>query len=363
MREALELILCNPAYARAKMIFLTSSLACRFAITFKRKIKFLAVAAHPANLAGWISDYQSKWFDRFGHHGASSDETVFAKLVAADDCCVGSDAGALSNQRRDVLIAAHDGRPRVVDVGENHRGPEENIVFADHSSVDAYIVLHLDILPEFDAWADHDILANIALLTKFGIGHDMAKVPNFAARTNFGSGIDYGGRVGGESSVWRVASGECRVGGFAVFVQTLLGGIEDLEHTQTFAAIGDRRLALVATFDEVRALEPQGFLLGDFDQFSVGFLGLGNLPTGPDEGLAIENEFFFPWERIIENQHGMGADDGEFLLLERIDPTHMHMGMDAAGESKRSKGDICHTGVQERFTDTADLIGKFPADQ
>ena len=86
-----------------------------------------------------------------------------------------------------------------------------------------------------------------------------------------------------------------------MLVQAFLGGVEDLQDAQAFPAIGDRRLALVAALNKVGAFQAERFLFGNINQFSAGFLGLGDLPARPDQGLAVKDEFFFPREGVIEN--------------------------------------------------------------
>ena len=52
----------------------------------------------------------------------------------------------------------------------------------------------------------------------------------------------------------------------------------------------------------------------------------------------------------------MGADDGELLLLEGIDPAHMDMSIDTTGKAKRGERDIGDPLVQIGFADASHLI-------
>ena len=106
------------------------------------------------------------------------------------------------------LIAPHDGRPGIVNVGENHRRAEKDVIFTDNACVDADIVLHLHVASEFDPWAYNDVLADIALLAEFSSGHDMTEVPDFAAGADLCRRVYDGGRMGKECSRRRVTSDE-----------------------------------------------------------------------------------------------------------------------------------------------------------
>ena len=59
----------------------------------------------------------------------------------------------------------------------------------------------------------------------------------------------------------------------------------------------------------------------------------------------------------------MGADDGEFLLLEGIDPTDMDMGVDSTGKAERGERDIGDSLVQVGFADASNLIRQLASDK
>jgi hypothetical protein len=54
------------------------------------------------------------------------------------------------------------------------------------------VVLDLDIVADPHFWSDHNILANINVLSKAHISEDVAEVPNFAAFTDFHAWINIG---------------------------------------------------------------------------------------------------------------------------------------------------------------------------
>ena len=166
------------------------------------------MSAYPTDLASGITGNQSEVFDWFGNHRTCTDEAIFPEFVAANNSRVGADTGTLADEGGDVLIAPHDGRPRIIDVGENHRRAEKDVIFTDNACVDADIVLHLHVASEFDPWAYNDVLADIARLAEFSSGHDMTKVPDFAAGADLCRRVYDGGRMGKECSRRRVTSDE-----------------------------------------------------------------------------------------------------------------------------------------------------------
>ena len=59
----------------------------------------------------------------------------------------------------------------------------------------------------------------------------------------------------------------------------------------------------------------------------------------------------------------MGADDGEFLLLKRINPAYMDMGVNSTGKAERGERDIGDPLVQVGFADASNLIRQLASDK
>ena len=57
---------------------------------------------------------------------------------------------------------------------------------------DGYVVLHLAIAPQNDAWRYYDILADIAVLTYLTTRHNVREMPNLSAIANRATFINIG---------------------------------------------------------------------------------------------------------------------------------------------------------------------------
>ena len=71
----------------------------------------------------------------------------------------------LLNTRVPVFVFPANCRAGVVDVGENHAGTTENVVFQDHVVVNRYVVLDLDIVANPNAIASKHVLAERTTIT------------------------------------------------------------------------------------------------------------------------------------------------------------------------------------------------------
>jgi hypothetical protein len=79
---------------------------------------------------------------------------------------------------------------RIEDIREHHRGTAKYIVLQDHPGVNRDIILNLNVITNYTAGGDHNILTNIAPLTNDAISHNMAEMPYFCAFPNLGRLVD-----------------------------------------------------------------------------------------------------------------------------------------------------------------------------
>ena len=110
----------------------------------------MAIFANPTDLASRIANNEGIGRHRFGDNRAGTDESVFANFVATNDGSIGADGSTTAKYGRAIFIFARHGTARVDYVGKNHRRTEENIVLADDTGIDTYVVLYLYVTAKFD---------------------------------------------------------------------------------------------------------------------------------------------------------------------------------------------------------------------
>jgi len=113
------------------------------ALACKRQIQPLTLLAHPADLPGGNTGHEGVGFDVLGDDGPGADEGVLAERDAADDGGIGANRGPLPHEGAAVPVLTGDGCTRIVDIGEDHAGAAEDIVFEGHGVVKADVVLDL----------------------------------------------------------------------------------------------------------------------------------------------------------------------------------------------------------------------------
>ena len=173
-----------------KLIARTGGWAGGQAVAGQGQVQALAMLAHPADLAGGDAGHEGVGFDVPGDDGAGGDEGVFAQGDAADEGSVGADGGAALDQGAAVFVLADDGGAGVVDVGEDHAGAAEDVVFQGDGVVEADVVLHLAVIADDYVVADEDVLAEGAALADAGAGADVDPVPDAGAVADLGAGVD-----------------------------------------------------------------------------------------------------------------------------------------------------------------------------
>ncbi len=269
-----------------------------------RKFQAFSMAADPADLAGRVADDEREGFDVFGDDSTGADKRVFAKFDAADDSGVGADGGSFFDEGLLVFAAADDGAAGIDDIGEDHAGAQENVLFADDARVYADIILDLDVASQDNSRADDDILANVARGAERGPFHDMAEVPDFCLRADFGFGANdscWMGEISGSFRGEMVVLG--RIFSFAVGIEAGLGRLENLEDAQTFAPIGAGRNPVRAALKEMQAFFFEGLGLRNFDRDGIVFIRLRDVAMGPGHRVAVEQQLFVPGFGVVEDSH------------------------------------------------------------
>jgi len=83
------------------------------------------VLTHPADLSGGNAGHEGVGLDALGDDGPGADEGVLAERDAAHDGGVGPDRRPSPHQGAAVFVLARNGRPRIMDIGEDHAGAAE----------------------------------------------------------------------------------------------------------------------------------------------------------------------------------------------------------------------------------------------
>ncbi len=124
--------------------------------------------------------------DILGYYRAGSHQGMSANGNPADDGGVSPDASSLFNPGGNIVAGGVPGIGAAgrLDIGKDHAGATEDIVFQDNPLVDADIVLDLDIVADLDVGGDKDVLSDFAVRPDFRPAHNMAKMPDLGARTD-----------------------------------------------------------------------------------------------------------------------------------------------------------------------------------
>jgi len=149
--------------------------------------------AHPADLSGRHPNHQRVRLDIAVDDGAGANERILANGGTADDGAVGTESRASHDQRATVFVLAVDRRSRVVNVGEHHTWPTEDIVFQRNGIVDGDIVLDLHVVADEHIIADENILPQRALLADFCAAADMDPVPDARSFAELGTFVNDSG--------------------------------------------------------------------------------------------------------------------------------------------------------------------------
>ena len=144
-----------------------------------------------------------------------------------------------------------------------------------------------------------------------------------------------------------------------MLIQGLLACIEDPEDAQAFPTVRDRLCPLGNAVQEMLAFQAQGLLLGDVgNSLGLALGGDGNI-VFPDDLVVVEQEFFGPGHRVVEDGHLAVADDDEFLVLEGMQPRDEDVGLDPRREFEVRRGHVGDLAVQVVSARRLDVIRFF----
>ena len=151
----------------------------------------MPVFAHPASLAGRISEDQRVGEDGLCDHRTGPDKRIGPNLIATNDGGISADGGSFFHVRFLILILANDGASGVDDIGKNHRRAQKNVVVAGNAGVDGYVILHFDIIAQYDIGRDHYVLPDVTAFSDTAIRHDVREVPYFGAFADLTAFVNY----------------------------------------------------------------------------------------------------------------------------------------------------------------------------
>src|ERR1700733_3719517 len=123
------------------------------------QFELLTVAAHPANVPRGHARHQRVVGYVTVDHGPCANEGVRTDRRATDNGAIRAQGRAAPHERVAIFILAADRGARIVDIGEDHAGSAEDIVFQGDVFVNGNVVLHLDVVTDDDPVADEHVLA------------------------------------------------------------------------------------------------------------------------------------------------------------------------------------------------------------
>ena len=165
-------------------------------LVVRAEFQSLAASTHPADVSGRVAEHEGVGWHIFRDDGPGPDEGKGPDVVATDNGGVGTNRSPTAYASAGILVSADHRTARVGDVGKNATRTEEDIVLAGDARVEADIVLDLAIPAQRDVWANHDVLADVAPLSQYCTGHDVAEMPNLGAGTDLTPRVDHGRFVG-----------------------------------------------------------------------------------------------------------------------------------------------------------------------
>lgn len=130
--------------------------------------------------------------DIFGYDCTGTYKGVSSDGDAADDGAVCAQGSAFFNPDRPGLIHFAHPCTRVINIGEDHWGAAEYVVFQGYVFIDRYIVLDFALIAYLDFRSNDDVLADVAVFADVGAGHDVAEVPDFGSFAYLAVVVDVG---------------------------------------------------------------------------------------------------------------------------------------------------------------------------
>jgi len=163
-------------------------------ILFSVKIS-VPFLVHPTDLFSRISHNQRVSGNIFREYATGPNHGIFPNRNPAKDSRISADTGAFFDKRWFEFRFPIDKTSRINHISKHATRPQKNIVFANNSRINRYIVLYFYIISQHNSGSDHHILPDITVFAHNGAGHDMRKMPNSASFANHNSFVDYSRRI------------------------------------------------------------------------------------------------------------------------------------------------------------------------
>jgi hypothetical protein len=150
----------------------------------------LATLTDKPGLSGGNPHHQCMGGDIPGNYRTSANERVRTDGYTANNGGIGPDGHPFFDMGRQELVFLVSVRPRVSDIGENSRRPNEYIVGHDHAVVKRHIVLNVDAISNGNFSCHKDVLPQYAIIPNDASPHQVTEMPDTGARANGGRLID-----------------------------------------------------------------------------------------------------------------------------------------------------------------------------
>ena len=116
----------------------------------------------------------------FCNYGAGAYQSIRTDLVATNNSGIGADTARTPADNRLLYSCLRITALRgLITFVKTIEGPKKNIVLANHAFINRHIVLNLYIAAKHHMRTYHNILADIAVVADYTVGHDMREVPYF----------------------------------------------------------------------------------------------------------------------------------------------------------------------------------------
>src|ERR1700685_2784873 len=135
----------------------------------------MSMAAHPADLMRWVSNYQAKVRHVLRNHRTRANESIAAYSDTANNRRVRANRTAALQHRSFVQGVSVYLRARIGDIRENTRRPQKHIVFDNNAGIDSHVVLYFNVVTNQRSAVHIDVLAYDAAVANFRTLHHMCE--------------------------------------------------------------------------------------------------------------------------------------------------------------------------------------------
>jgi hypothetical protein len=108
----------------------------------------------------------------------------------ANNRAVRAERGPTPHDRFLKLVAARYVASGIDHVCKHNGRPAEDVILEDHTRIDRYVVLNLDVIPYHDAGRNNDVLSDVATRPNLRARHNVREMPNRGVVTDGASFID-----------------------------------------------------------------------------------------------------------------------------------------------------------------------------